>query len=458
MKVKIKSFFMFLLSFVIVFTVFGWGSNSAGASNQEGAFILEGIVIKKDPNYVSLDWNDVTRATNYVVKYEDEVVYFGRQSEFIHKNLEEGSLGEYHLVAIDKNEAIIDDIYLKIFTPIEDKEYGNVGVDAIANEKSIFLDWPSVEGAKEYNIYRDEKFIGTTANDFYLDENLNEENKYEYTIETKIEFTEERLQEAKDQILVYVKEAEKEELTEGEIPQSYEIEEAFAELEDNAYDIVEISTPVYTLTKETNSLSLNQFINSGQMSTMAALPASTWIKINTMILNTANYRGYLPGPGISKYYFATDKRTTITSSGSTRSSLTAKINWSDRSTTPTKSVGWTERYTKNANGNYVYVDRRKASDNNVYFGVTKKTQSMVDINFLHKAANPYYSVAPNVEYEFRSEIYRDGTTKMRGYHTLFPSLGIFRSDGSGYRTLYTHNQGTRTPWSLYSHKTIDIVK
>lgn len=83
---------------------------------------------------------------------------------------------------------------------------------------------------------------------------------------------------------------------------------------------------------------------------------------------------------------------------------------------------------------------------------------MIDINFIHKAAHPYYTLAPNVEYEFRTEIYKDGTTKIRGYHTLFPSLGIFRSDGSGYKTIYTHDQGSRSPWNLYSHKTINITK
>lgn len=178
-----------------------------------------------------------------------------------------------------------------------------------------------------------------------------------------------------------------------------------------------------------------------------------------MILNTSSYPGYIKSPlPNSKYYYGTDKRTTITSQGSTCSSLEATINWSTLAVSQTKSIGWTNRYTKNSNGTYTFVDRKQASANNVYLGATKKTSSMVDINFIHSAKNPYHSTAPAIKYEFRSQIYKDGTTKIRGYHSLFPSLGIFRSDGSGYKTIYTHNQGNRGAWELLGHKTIDITK
>lgn len=102
-----------------------------------------------------------------------------------------------------------------------------------------------------------------------------------------------------------------------------------------------------------------------------AISTNTWIKINTMILNTPKYPGYIPAP-IGSYYYGTDNRTTITSQGSTRSSLEASINWSTLAVEETKSIGWTNRYTKNSNGTYTFVDRKQASSNNVYLGATKK--------------------------------------------------------------------------------------
>jgi hypothetical protein len=464
-----RKYLSILVAFLMAIVIgFGWGSNSFAASQNQ--FNLDEIIVEKAPDYVFLDWNDLSNAVNYVVKYEDKVIYLGKDSEFIHKELEEGSLNEYHIAAIDKNKNVIDEAYVKAFTPIEDEEYGDIGVDAISNSATVLLDWPEVEDAEKYTIYRDGTEIATTTDSLFLDENLKDDTSYEYTVGTKVRMTEERLNEIKQEIASYLEKAEKEEAIEPEETEEFQppegseedaedLDSIYAKLEKEPYDLVEITTPIETLPIIDEDLTLNEFIKSNNYSTMAALPTSTWIKINTMILNSNRYSsGYLKGPGISKYYFATDKRKSITATGSTRTSLTAKINWSDRSTTQTKSVGWTKRYTKNANGTYKSKDERQASANNVYFGVTKKTKSMVDINFKHKANNPYYIGSPNVEYEFRSEIYRDGTTKMRGYHTLFPSLGIFRSNGSGYKTLYTHNQGERSPWSLYQHKTINFSK
>ncbi|WP_312470932.1 DUF3238 domain-containing protein [Neobacillus sp.] len=472
---KFRKLLVSLLSLVLIFTGAGWSSISSVVSEKKGVFKLGEFVIKKKPDHILLDWNDVEGAKKYVVKCGEDVVYLGNISEFTQEELDEGSLNEYSISAIDDNDTIIDNVYLKVFTPIEDETYRNIGVDVIANDNSIVLDWPSVEKSEEYNVYRNGELLGTVLDSLFVDENLSEDTVYNYTIETKVKFSDEKIQDLKHKLIAYAKRVQQEEFREGVPIKQYsvdeeenensdethdsehsELETAITDLENNPYDIVVISTQINTLPKLSAPISLDEFVNSRIVSALQSLPSQSSIRINTMILNTDKYNGYLPGPGSSKYYYSTDNRTTIDAYGSTRSSLTATINWSDRSVIQTKSVGITKQYSKNSNGQYIYESEKLASGENVYLGVTKKTQSMVDINFLHKAGNPFYTFAPPVDYEFRSEIYRDGTTNMRGYHTLFPSMGIFRNDGQGYRTLYTHNQGSRTPWDLYANKIIDF--
>ncbi|KON84821.1 hypothetical protein AF331_12470 [Rossellomorea marisflavi] len=463
-----KILFVTLIAFLIFMTTgLSWGSDRAEANNSK--FNLQEFNIKKSPNSISIEWNKVSNAIKYGIVYEDRIIYLGEDSVFLQTDLEEGSLNEYYIAAIDNKNRVIDKAYVKAFTPIEDDEYGDVGVDALANENSVVLNWPVIENAEEYTIYKDGEEVSTSTENLYLSENLKENSSYEFTIGTRVRMTEDRIKEIKEEIALYLEKAQEqenreadefdEEQVQDEEEYTEDIGTLYDDLEREPFDFVETTTPIKTLPPTYEDMELEDLTKSSEFSTMATLPANTWIKINTMILNSKKFAsGYLKGPGTSKYYFATDKRKSITDSGSTRTTLTAKIKWSDRSTTQTKGVGATKRYTKNSNGTYKFKDSKTASGNNVYFGVTKKTKSMVDINFKHKANNPYYIASPNVEYEFRSEIYRDGTTKMRGYHTLFPSIGIFRSNGSGYKTLYTHNQGERSPWSLYKTKLINISK
>ncbi|MEK9197130.1 DUF3238 domain-containing protein [Ureibacillus sp. FSL E2-3493] len=433
---KFKSSFKYLLA--ICLTILLSPSITTFAENHEieDSDFSDFEVIKNGANEVIVNWKGLPNAQKYIVKYGDKIIYEGAETQFKDNNLLEGSINEYEIAAIDDKDLILSNAHLKIYTKLSNGE--EIGIDTFSTSSSIILDWPDVGNIDQYTVYRDNQFIGTTEESNFEDFDLSNDTKYQYTITTEVPLSSNEIKILNEQVQDF---------------QSFLTED-----EEELSNLVELSTPVKTLGENTKSTTLTEFIVTPQISALAGV-SKTWVKINTMILNTSSYPGYIKSPlPNSKYYYGTDKRTTITSQGSTRSSLEATINWSTLAVSQTKSIGWTNRYTKNSNGTYTFVDRKQASANNVYLGATKKTSSMVDINFIHSAKNPYHSTAPAIKYEFRSQIYKDGTTKIRGYHSLFPSLGIFRSDGSGYKTIYTHNQGNRGAWELLGHKTIDITK
>lgn len=446
-----KKLFLYLfaicLSFLLIpsISVFAYEDESFNQNFSD-------FQVNKNANEMIVKWNSIPKAKKYIVKHNHEILYEGTEAQFESKNLSEGSLNEYEIAAIDYNDQVFSNSHIKIYTTSSNNE--EIGIDTFSTTSSIILDWPDVDNITEYYIYRDNQFIGVTKESHYIDNTPSANTEYQYTITGEIPFTNTRFEQIIEQVKIdflnYL-------LTDDVNTSANNLfSQVYKEIEENPFDLIEISTPVKTLEENVQKISLQYYRAKPQIMPLA-ISTNTWIKINTMILNTSKYPGYIPAP-IGSYYYGTDNRTTITSQGSTRSSLEASINWSTLAVEETKSIGWTNRYTKNSNGTYTFVDRKQASSNNVYLGATKKTSSMIDINFIHKAAHPYYTLAPNVEYEFRTEIYKDGTTKIRGYHTLFPSLGIFRSDGSGYKTIYTHDQGSRSPWNLYSHKTINITK
>ena len=467
-KMKINDFLKALI--VILVLVFSLGNMGNVNASENVYFDLEEIIVEKNVNSIALNWNEIEGAHKYIIRYEDKIIYEGIENKYKHEELSEGSVNEYYIIALDENELVIDNVYLKIFTSIttNGNEYEDIGVDAISNQNSILLIWPSIENNENYDVYKNEELLGTTTNNLFLDDKLNYNTEYEYSIKTKVRITESEIKKIRDEAIEsYDKmirdeftDMEGEELTIASEQAFEELNKEILELEKNPYHYIEISTPVKTMVNNKVGENFKMFEQS-IMKSSKALPANTSIRINTMILNKTSGptkdRKYFKQPG-RNYYFATDNRTSIGSGGSTRSKLTASIKWSNRSVTESKSIGPTKRYTKNSKGNYVYKDTKTASSNGVYFGVTKKTKSMVDINFKHSAKNPFTTIAPSIKYDFRSEIYRDGTTKMKGYHTMFPSMGIYRNDGSGYKRLYSYNQGTRTPFSLFATKTINIVK
>ena len=456
MKIKLilRLLFIICLSFLLI------PSNNALANNNKlSNSHIPDFRITKDTNKIVINWDSLPNAHKYIIKKDNDTIYEGTETQFESLNLYEGDMNEYELAAIDNNNTVLFTSHLRIYTKLSSIE--EIGIDTYSTSSSITLDWPDVEDVTEYNIYKDDELIGVTKESNFKDYNLPSNTEYQYKITGKVPFDSKKIEEIKEQLKLNLQEyseqySEQTELNTNEKLVNDELLVTYKELEENPFDLIEFSIPVKTLNDQKKKTALNEFKAKSQIAPLAALP-KTWFKINTMILNTPKYPGYVPAP-IGSYYYATDNRTTITAQGSTRSSLEAVINWSTLKFEERKSVGATKRYKKSSNGNYTFVDKKTASANNVYFGVTKKTKSMVDINFKHKAAHPYILVAPNVEYEFRTEIYKDGTTKIRGYHTLFPSLGIFRSNGSGYKTIYTHNQGSRSPWSLYSVKTIHVVK
>lgn len=448
---KIRIVLKYLLIISLTFLLFP--SVITFAKGQEtNNLISSNFQVIKESDKITLKWEPLSEDSTYIIKHNDQVVFKGTETQFESNNLSEGSINEYEFVTINFKNQVTSRSHLKLYTTLLNGE--EIGVDTFSTSSNISLDWPDIKNVNQYEIHRNGELIGITEESHFYDNELSSNTEYNYTITGKIPFTLEELTEIKSKIELDFKRYS--ESIENIESNNSELQQVLKELEENPYNLVEISTPIKTLEVISNKLTLKEIEAEPQV-TPLALASKTWVKINTMILNTSAYPGYIPAPVGSDYY-GTDDRTAITSQGSTRSSLEATIDWSTLNVGQTKSIGYTHRYQKNSNGTYTFLDRKQASGNNVYLGATKKTSSMIDINFLHKAAHPYISVAPNVEYEFRSEIYRDGTTKIRGYHTLFPSLGIFRSDGSGYNTIYTHNQGTRSPWSLYSHKTIDVVK
>lgn len=446
---KIKITLKYLLTICLTFLLFP--SVITFANGQEtNDLTSSNFQVNKEHNKIILKWEPLSEYSTYIIKHNNKIVHKGTETQFESKNLSEGSMNEYEFVTINNNDLITSKSHLKIYTTLLNGE--EIGVDTFSTSSNISLDWPNIENVTQYEIYRNGELISITKDSHFNDNELSSNTKYNYTITGKIPLTLEELTKIKSRIQLDF--SNNSETTDNIKSINSELTQVYKELEENPYNLFEISTPIKTLEKNSNKITSSEFEVAPQI-TPLALASKTWVKINTMILNTSAYPGYLPAPVGSDYY-GTDDRTTITSQGSTRSSLEASIDWSTLDVGQTKSVGYTNRYTKNSNGTYTFVDRKQASGNNVYLGATKKTSSMIDINFLHKAGHPYYTASPDVEYEFRSEIYKDGTTKIRGYHTLFPSLGIFRSDGSGYNTIYTHNQGTRSPWSLYTHKTINV--
>ncbi|MFL2983421.1 MAG: carboxypeptidase regulatory-like domain-containing protein [Candidatus Neomarinimicrobiota bacterium] len=125
------------------------------------------IVIEPYRNTLSISWSDVEGAISYSIFRNDENIKDINQTTFIDSSLDFGSEYFYKIMAIDgmknKSEPSIE---------IKSRTHEFVDVPILSSMNSntnIVLIWNEVEGAKIYNIYKDDELLSSVEQTTFTD-------------------------------------------------------------------------------------------------------------------------------------------------------------------------------------------------------------------------------------------------------------------------------------------------
>ncbi|GAF65171.1 putaive dehydrogenase [Bacillus sp. TS-2] len=393
----------------------------------ESNFSSEDVEVVKTDTSIYLKWNELKSAERYRVLKDSEIIFEGKLNEFLVTDLLEGEVYQFHIIALNENDYYIDSLYLKVYTEFSMKSEEDLSIDTVISNQGLTIYLPYIEGAGNYKIYKDEMFFKEINTPYFTDNNININDTYQYDINVSRPYTMEELMELN-------KELE---------------ENAFEDVELNSEPIsyqYEFSVPVHTKYVSPKSHDELEF-------SIYSLPTKSTIRHRAIIMDR-----YVKDPA-SKYYMGGDHRTNILAhAGTHRTQFDVSVLWTQKTSIQTaKNVGASHKYEKLANGTYKLIATKTASSVGMTASAGYKNSSRINMEIHHEVPNPFYNW-PFAKYNFTEIVYRDGTTTIKGKHSQFPSLGIWRTDGGSYRTLYTYNHGNKGPSSIFLNKSINITK
>ncbi|WP_127490697.1 DUF3238 domain-containing protein [Paenibacillus glycanilyticus] len=417
------------------------------STEQSQELILGTENIISDIDSITLDWNN--SGDYYKLYNENELIYEGEVSQFTHNNLTPKHVYKYVLESYSKDSKLIDSMHIKTSTlsnpPTIQKaraqteteiladKMSNLQTETIIKKDKIVFDWDDIEGVNEYIVKKNDVTIGSISQSYFVDTNINVNEKYKYTFVGKRKLSEEVIQ---NQIV--------------------QMGESYEQLSDSEKERLEYQT--FEVSKTIDSV--NESLN---VSARAAASGDIWVlRYNTFIADAfvkppvQNPSGWVDpvwfnGNNRSWDFNATDN--SKTSSDSIISFVNATP-----STLLFKKVGPTLIYTKKDNGNYVYQDRDQASDTGIKMTNISISPGYVGFKLIHDVSIAYKYAwlfsAPSINVDISGDFYRDGSWKIAGYHDSAPNHEVYLQ--KNYGTVETIHRDTITSFWALAPPTTDV--
>ncbi|CAM3278234.1 DUF3238 domain-containing protein [Filibacter tadaridae] len=352
------------------------------------------------PDSISFTWNDTGGV--YKVYRNGKHVYEGTAPEFSDGDIKHAKMYNYTIERIE-NDNVVDVIALQTsaFAEKKDKEspLQSLVLTTIVAKTQIALSWEEIQDVEDYAIYRNGTLMNTTGKNYYIDRDFSLDEGYTYAIHSTrpLAKSEERMNISNSVISKVFGTlnpfSSKEEATDEE----FIVTKLIAEPK-------ELLTPVAVRKRKPN-------IDRWRFRYTTFLP-DEWVR-NPNVLSP-------------NHYFKGDGRGFDVNGKSyrTRVDINLAYDLDGAPLTVTKGVGESVAYS--------HLKRVRQKETAPSEGIVLKRMDhrKEETGFLltHAVGNPL-TTAPEIDYEVKSVMRRDGTFDMTGYHNQAPHHEIYMMRG-----------------------------
>lgn len=357
----------------------------------ENPFVMHKIEQRKTE--ITLSWPDV--GGTYRVFRNHELIYSGLEPYATDQQLASGTLYTYTIERIDEQGHVLDRTKIQTATKADEESEDNVLkntiVTTIIRKGQISLEWEPVDGIKEYDVYRNGKFMKKTDQCYITDHNIKDDKEYFYTIKAgrPLQRSEQQTREIKTLISSIIGIAKKDSSQESAVMEEFSITKQIG-------PITQHLNPAKSNNHKQIRLRYTTFLTD------------KWLEN--------------PNPASLYYYFKGDNRSfnPDASQYRTRADLYIYDNKEDATAELSKEVGKTKAYSRERK----LIEKARASAEGITLEKVLSTDDWTAFKLTHSVGNPLV-VSPAIDYEVHITIYRNSTIDIVGSHDQSPHHEVY---------------------------------
>lgn len=408
---KKRSIITLILSVVVLLSCTNYSEVKAAEET------VSPIIVKRNLTSLELNWN-VDGDIFEIIDSEGNTLYHGDQKNYTINNLEPNSIISFDLVVYDEGNIVSSQ---QIITSTLENSVNlrsmqsstdiDTSLTSISSNSGVNLTWNEIPGVEEYRVYRDQKLLATTNENFYTDETISSNSLYTYEIEFSAPLSEIEKQ---------------------------EVEKFFSENED--LNLSEAEIDQMSSSRPVSIIRVVDTTTSNPIQSRAASTTSfSWIYKTFLPMDYIE--DPIPGNGIA--FFGGDNRTFSFDSEKYRTKMWGKTIFEPYNSEHnfSKNVHATTAYDDNKN----YISSKTASDELMYELKNTHTYTKADYTYYHKVGNPYIPVSgQEIDIQMRVITNSNGTYSFEGVHDRAPSheLYLTLNNGASNRMIFAHpNEG-----------------
>ncbi|SFS42291.1 hypothetical protein [Paenibacillus sp. 453mf] len=408
---KKRSIITLILSVVVLLSCTNYSEVKAAEET------VSPIIVKRNLTSLELNWN-VDGDIFEIIDSEGNTLYHGDQKNYTINNLEPNSIISFDLVVYDEGNIVSSQ---QIITSTLENSVNlrsmqsstdiDTSLTSISSNSGVNLTWNEIPGVEEYRVYRDQKLLATTNENFYTDETISSNSLYTYEIEFSAPLSEIEKQ---------------------------EVEKFFSENED--LNLSEAEIDQMSSSRPVSIIRVVDTTTSNPIQSRAASTTSfSWIYKTFLPMDYIE--DPIPGNGIA--FFGGDNRTFSFDSEKYRTKMWGKTIFEPYNSEHnfSKNVHATTAYDDNKN----YISSKTASDELMYGVKNTHTYTKADYTYYHKVGNPYIPVSgQEIDIQMRVITNSNGTYSFEGVHDRAPSheLYLTLNNGASNRMIFAHpNEG-----------------
>lgn len=367
---------------------------------KKKAFEIQTVLHK--PDLIYFTWNDVGGIYNV---YKDGChLYEGTVPEFNDGDFKHGKLYNYSIERVEDGN-VVDVIVLQTPAFAEEKELENplqfLVMTTIVAKTQIALSWERIKDVDEYDVYRNGTYMLTVKENRYIDRDFSLDEVYVYSVESQ-----RPLVKSEEQLNVFKSAVAS---TFGFVNPDSSKEEAATE----RFSVTKVIGQANKLLLPTQDRVRLPNADKWQFRYTTFL-AEDWV-VNPNLLSRNRYfkgddRGFDPNG----------------ESYRTRVDIELAYNLKNSPLTFTKDVGPSVAYSVLKR----FREQETASSEGISLERTDHKKGESGFRLTHAVGNPL-TTAPDIDYEVRAVMRRDGMYDMCGYHDQAPHHEIYMIRGEG---------------------------
>lgn len=363
-------------------------------------------------NSIDFEWK--SDQSSFMLYSGKKILWKGSEKHYSIKNLKPKKVYKYTLLALDKDNKVIDQTELSIMTK-EKKDNNNQSIkqniiedstiDAIVKKDKVVIQWdknlPDEDGL--VSLYKNDEYLGTFSNNKYVDKDIEPNKYYTYRVIGQSKLSQQEI------------DNEIEELKLQGVMITSDI------LNEIKYKEFDLGKVVKTLDNE--QINIDSYKAARSYFTTAATTTRYNFRYTTFI---PDQYAYLPG-GLSCPKFHGDNRSYSFSSSKyrTRTEVSAYFNGTNDGTATwvTRDIGATTRY--NCDGT---SDTKTQTDYTITKSNKEATSKFVSWSVTHSVGMPFPIAgidAPAIDYTYNANVASDGSFQIHGTHDQAPSHEMY---------------------------------